>query len=197
MQEKSLVLYVGGGTTWRNNDQYEKYLRNKDLHLFSNPRWDEDLLQSKKFNVIHCKMPCKYNAVYEHWKIFFEKYLKELKNRDIFVIGYSLGAVFLAKFLNVNNFLTNIKKVALVAPPFKDDLPNEPLCNGFEMKNHKRNLNEYNVKLFFSKDDPIVPLEHANYYKEIVSQDKIEILENKNGHFITRDFQELYYFLDE
>lgn len=43
----------------------------------------------------------------------------------------------------------------------------------------------------FSKDDDVVPIEHAEKYKKQLKDAKITIYDSKNGHFNISEFPEI------
>ena len=59
-------------------------------------------------------MPNKQNAAYDEWSIWFEKYFAYLKD-DVILIGWSLGGMFLAKYLSDKPFPVKIKSLFLLA----------------------------------------------------------------------------------
>ncbi|MDR0369151.1 MAG: alpha/beta hydrolase [Candidatus Peribacteria bacterium] len=62
-------------------------------------------------------MPNKQNAKYKEWKIVFEKIVDKLDNNFI-LIGHSLGAMFIVKYLSEHTINKTIKKTLLLATPF-------------------------------------------------------------------------------
>ena len=55
--------------------------------------------QLPEFKVIKPEMPNKDMARYSAWKLWFEKHLPFLDSEKLIVIGHSLGAMFLIKYL--------------------------------------------------------------------------------------------------
>lgn len=55
--------------------------------------------QLPEFKVIKPEMPNKDMARYSAWKLWFKKYLPFLDSEKLIVIGHSLGAMFLIKYL--------------------------------------------------------------------------------------------------
>ena len=115
----------------------------------------------------------------------------EFLRDDVILIGRSLGAIFLAKYLSENEFPKKIKSVYLIAAPFDDSLPDEDLAGGFELQDDLEKLNNLKPILMFSQDDPVVPLDQVEKYKQHLPDAKIFIYENKNGHFQVPEFPEL------
>ena len=48
-------------------------------------------------------MPCKFMVDYEAWKIWFERHFQFLQ-KEVILIGWSLGGRFLLKYLSENKF---------------------------------------------------------------------------------------------
>lgn len=144
------------------------------------------------FDIIRPRMPLSENARYEEWKIHFERFLPFLRDGAI-CIGFSLGGIFLAKYLSENRINKKLGGVFLVAPPFDDTLKGEDLVGGFVLKKNLSLLkkNAPHLFLFFSKDDEIVPLETAEKYRAKFPHAHVLTYKNKKGHFGTSSFPEL------
>ncbi len=191
---KTQILMVHGGMTFKSRKDYLDYLRNKEISLENHKSWADTLQEElgSDFQVIKPKYPLKENANYEDWKIIFERYAG-LLDKNIILIGSSLGGMFLAKYLSENNFPKKLLSAYLICPPFDDSLPGESLTGGFELKDDLSLMmkNCKNIKLMFSKDDDIVPISHAEKYREKLPEAKTIIYESKNGHFKIEEFPEI------
>lgn len=198
MLNKPKLLYIHGGTTFKNQKDFLSFLKNRTINLDVYKKWSEEFLDKKlgkKFQIIRPNMPLKENAQYEHWKIHFEKYLP-LLGKNFVLIGYSLGGIFLAKYLSENKLKNKADKVFLVAPPYDNKLDGEDLVGGFKL-GKDLSLIEKNTKdlyLLFSEDDSLVTLVHADKYRKHFSDDKIFILKNMNGHFRVGELKEILRF---
>ena len=76
----------------------------------------------------------------------------------------------------------------LVCPPFE-----ETSLGGFKLRSDL-SLLEKNAKkltLMFSKDDDVVPVSHAEKYRNKLKNTKIIIYKSKNGHFKVSKFPEI------
>ena len=127
---KQIVL-IHGGTTFETYEEYMAYLRSIKLTLekIQKKDWKDNLANAlPEFQVIYPKMPNAKNARYEEWKIWFEK-LFPLLNNEVILVGHSLGAIFLAKYLSENTFPKKIKSLHLVAGPYDDTDCDEPLAD--------------------------------------------------------------------
>ncbi|MFT4307856.1 MAG: alpha/beta hydrolase [Candidatus Woesearchaeota archaeon] len=182
------VIYVGGGMTFPDHASFLDYLRMRELSLEQAPTWKDTLADDSGLLVVRVPMPCKENAHYDAWEITFSRYL-ELVEGDLVLVGCSLGGIFLAKYLSEHERIDRVGKVILVAPPFDDTLSSEPLTNGFVLGDLSR-LAEYDVELFFSKNDTVVPVEHAEKYRSALPSADIHVLDAAD-HFIQEEFSEL------
>lgn len=195
MKKKTQILFIHGGMTFKNSRDYLDYLRNKPISLEKKVRWGDEYLTKKlgsEFEIIRPRMPLSENAKYRDWKIFFERYLS-ITNKDIILIGTSLGGIFLAQYLSENKISKNIKAVFLVCPPFDGSLSNEDLVGGFRLKGDLSLLSKAtkNLYLLFSEDDDVVPVAHAEKYRRKLPNANIIIYKNKNGHFQVSEFPEI------
>lgn len=181
------ILYIGGGMTFPDHSSLLDYLRTRELSLEQSPIWTDSLEADSGLPLVAVKMPCKENASYDAWAIAFERYLELVADARI-LVGFSLGGIFLAKYLSENE-VSRVSKVVLVAPPFDDTLSSEPLTNGFVLGDLSQ-LSDYDVTMFFSRNDTVVPIEHAEKYRRAVPSAKIVVLDAAD-HFIQERFSEL------
>ncbi len=189
------VLLVHGGMTFRNERDYLRYLRTKEITLEKKPSWAPGWLAAqlgRGFEVVSPRMPLSDCARYRDWKILFERYLPLLGERFV-LVGSSLGGTFLAKYLSENRLKTKALGAYLVCPPFDNTLPGEDLVGGFEL-GRDLSLVEENagrVRLFFSQDDDVVPVAHAEKYRENLPGARVTVYKSKRGHFNVATFPEL------
>lgn len=190
---KQQIFVIHGGTAFDSYDEYVAYLRSKtvDLDKLVSKDW-KDRLQGNlddDFTVYLLKMPNSQNAKYLEWAIWFEKYIP-LMNEGALLVGHSLGAVFLAKYLAENRFPKTIKGVFLVAAPYDDDegrkLPE------FAITAPLAQLGAQAGKLFFyhSKDDPVVAFSELSRYERELPAATYRIFEDRL-HFNMESFPEI------
>lgn len=192
---------VHGGMTFKNKKDYLFYLKNRKISVEKKVRWAEDYLDKelgKKFEIIRPHMPLQDDAKYEEWKVNFERYVPYLRN-NVILIGRSLGGIFLAKYLSENRFPKKILSVYLVCPPFDNTLSEEDLVGGFKLKSDLSLIekNTKNLNLLFSKDDDVVPVAHAEKYRNKLKKAKIVIYKSKNRHFNISRFPEIVKMIKE
>ena len=195
MKKKTQIFLIHGGSTFKNKKDYLSHLKNKEVSIEKKIRWSDDYLDKelgKKFEIIRPRMPLSENAKYSDWKLYFERFIPLLKN-NVILIGNSLGGIFLAKYLSEHKFPKKILSTYLVCPPFDDTIPTEDLVGGFKLKSNLSLLekNSKNLYLLFSKNDDVVPVSHAEKYRNKLKNAKIIIYKNKNGHFKISKFPEI------
>jgi predicted alpha/beta hydrolase family esterase len=120
MKEKTQVMIIHGGMTFKNRKGYLDYLRTREISLEKRVRWTDEYLSlalGKNFEIIRPRMPLQDNARYEDWKIHFEQYIPHLRD-GVVLIGNSLGGIFLAKYLSEHTFPKKIASLFLACPPF-------------------------------------------------------------------------------
>ena len=187
--------------TFRNKKDYLHFLKTRPISIEKRIRWSDDYLEEKLgrgFEIIRPRMPLQEDAKYEEWKIHFEKYFSQLGGRVI-LIGSSLGAIFLAKYLSENKLSKKVLSTYIIAAPFDDTVIGEDLVGGFKLKSDLSLIekNTKNIHLMFSKDDDVVPVSHAEKYRNKLPNAKIAIYKSKNGHFKISKFPEIVGMIKE
>ena len=191
---KKQILVIHGGDSYSTHAKYLRALKNEkiDFDKMRASGWKDNLQKSlgNKFEVFRPQMPNRENARYTEWKIWFEKILP-LMDKDIVLVGHSLGGIFLAKYLSENKIKKNIRSVFLVAAPFvgrnnKYDLFDFKLKNNFKFP---AALAEKTL-LYHSEDDPVVPFADMESYKKLLPGAIGRVFKNR-GHFSCRDFPEI------
>lgn len=198
---KPQIFIIHGGMTFRNRQDYLRFLKTREISLKKKIRWTEDYLDEKlgkKFEIIRPRMPLQDNAKYEEWKIHFERYFPLLR-KNVILIGGSLGGIFLAKYLSENKFPKKILSTYLICPPYDDTLDKEDLVGGFKLKSDLSLLekNCSRLNFLFSKDDNIVSITQAEKYRAKLKKAKFIIYKSKNGHFKISKFPEIIKMIKE
>lgn len=194
------IIVIHGGTTFKDYDEYLNYLSNKPLKIdrFTyQSTWKERLQENlgSDYQVLLPSMPNKTNARYNEWKLWFD-HISSLFTDDCVLIGHSLGAIFLAKYLSENDFSVKIKATILVAAPY-DDESDEDLTD-FKLNGLSDRLSAQGGRLVFfnGTDDPVIPISDlAKYQHELPSAEFI--LMSAPDHFMRADFPELVNLLKE
>lgn len=183
------IFIVHGGEVFKTYEEYLDFLKNYkvDIEKVKYGGW-KDYLQDKlgdTYEIIYPQMENYHNAKYEEWKIYFEKFLPFLKN-GVILIGHSLGATFLAKYLSKNNFPVKIKAVFFLAGPF-----NSEYLGDFILPDSLERIEKQARKIFLyhSEDDPVVPFAELDKYVQKLPGAKKIIFKDK-GHFTLKEFPE-------
>lgn len=190
------IIFIHGGETFDTYEEYIEDLKKKEFNPNQEKerqkRWHRSL--EKKlgdgFMVIAPIMPCKNNARYKEWKIWFEKVIPYIEDNAV-LIGHSLGGIFLVKYLSENDFPKKILATYLVAAPF-DDKNSEYSLGGFILPDTLENFEKQVGRIFIyhSEDDSIVPFADVEKYKKALPGAEKIIFKNKD-HFIQEEFPEL------
>ena len=201
MKNKPQIFLIHGGETFKNRKDYLHFLKTRKISLEKSKKWSGDYLNKElggKFEIIRPLMPSKDNAVYEDWKIHFERYIPFLRS-NLILVGNSLGSIFLAKYLSEHKFPKKILATYLVCPPFDNTLFDEDLVGGFILKKDLSLLerNSKRLTLLFSKDDDCVPVSHADKYAKQLKNATIIRYKSKNGHFRVAKFPEIVKMIKE
>ena len=186
------ILVIHGGTSFSSYKAYRKYLDEKEINyekLIHPRRWKEDIADKiSEAEVIYPSMPNYLNAVYDEWVIYFEKLLPFFKD-DVQIVGHSLGAMFLAKYLSAKPLERPAKRLLLVAGGY-DDESNEDLGSFKVRSAHNVSQSAEEVHLFHSKDDPVVPFTELSKFQADLPYAISHVFEDK-GHFLDPTFPEL------
>jgi len=192
------IITIHGGTTFKDYDLYLDFLSHKKLHIdrfIYTPKWKE-LLQENlgvDYQVLLPTMPNTTNARYSEWKLWFE-HLSELFTDNCILIGHSLGAIFLAKYLSENTLPVKIKATILIAAPY-DDESIEDLTD-FKITNLTNKLTEQAGRLVFfnGTDDPVISQTDLKKYQDQLPLAEFKIMAAPD-HFVRTEFPELTAFL--
>jgi len=195
---KKQLFYIHGGSAYTNYQAFLEDLKSEPVRDLPDAehfkKWSGGLKESLEntFDVFQPSMPNSKNAKYLEWKIWFERYFSYLHD-DIVLLGWSQGGYFFTKYLIEEQFPVKIKALFLVAAPFKaDDFGGE---NGGDFAFDTNRVGELAKKaekiyILHSRDDFVVPYEHALKYKEALPEAELVTFEDKN-HFLIPEFPEL------
>lgn len=142
-----------------------------------------------EYEVFTHQMPNKSNARYNEWKIWFEKLLPFLRD-DVVLVGHSLGASFLTRYLAEERLPIRAKALMLVAGAYSADL--EDMAPEFAAPESLMLATEQveQIFLYHSKDDPVVPFKELSRYESALPKATSRVFEDKK-HFNQEHFPEL------
>lgn len=190
------VLVIGGGDSFKSYKDYIQDLKNVDIELDRiRPHigWKANLSKhlGKKYDVLLPKMPNSTNAKYKEWKIWLEKILRKL-DKKIILVGHSLGAIFLARYLSENKVDKDILTTILVAAPYHVSNSKNESIRRFAVPKSLRLFSEQSKTIFllYSRDDHTVPFSQLKGYERHLPGAKTRVFKNR-GHFNQEHFPEL------
>ena len=187
------VVVIHGGDAFATYEEYFTSLQNYELE---DPRlrtkgWKALLGEylGPEYEIIAPRMPNSANAKYAEWKLWLEKHFKFL-NDEVILVGHSLGASFLAKYLSQEKFPKRIIGTFLVAGPYSVDEDRQLV--EFVPPQSLQLLAEQGGKIFLyhSKDDDVVNFGELAKYEAALPEATYRLLDGR-GHFIGDDFPEL------
>lgn len=190
---KTQVVIIHGGDTFNSDREYQNFLKNFEIDI---ERYKQDKTDwkpwlrkalGKKYEVILPKMPNSNNAKYKEWKLWFEKLIPFLNN-EVILVGHSLGASFLVKYLSQSAFHKKVKGLFLVGAVYDKDDDGYDLAS-FKLP-EKLNLRTENSFFYHSKNDPVVPFSQLQLFLNKIPEAKSRIFENRK-HFNQDKFPEL------
>ncbi len=196
---KKQVFYIHGGDSFSKTEDFLKSLHTKPLRNLPGSEgvtfWTKTLAEDlgEDYEVFMPSMPNSQNAHYEEWKIWFERHFEYLRD-GVVLVGWSLGGMFLAKYLSENTPPFEISAVFLLAAPcgtYADDSGND--CGSFQFNTEiLTKLADFGskIQLWHSKDDFVVPFQHVLEYQKHLPEAGTVIFEDKN-HFLITEFPEL------
>ncbi len=196
---KKQVLYIHGGDAFSNHDDFLNYLRTVPLRNLpgneSKGFWSATLAEDlgPEYEVFAPSMPNKLNASYEEWSIWLERHFPYLRD-GVVLVGWSLGGMFLAKYLAENDLPFTPGKVFLLAAPCghcDDGQGND--CGSFQFGSgvlEKLAKKELDIEIWHSEDDFVVPFSSALEFEKALPLAKTRLFVDKN-HFLLEKLPEL------
>jgi len=195
--KKRQVLIIRGGESFATRADYLEYIKTVPLDPYATHKNWRDWISwalTETHDVLVPLMPCKQNAEYEAWKIWFERHFQFIYDEHPVLIGHSLGATFLLKWLSENTFPKKISQLHLVAPWISDKFPprlESPATFASDLGKFPVIADACDeVHLWHSKDDPVCPYVHTEIIKEHLPTAIVHTFEDRN-HFFQPAFPEL------
>jgi len=196
---KQQVFFIHGGNSFSKREDFLRSLISASIRNLPGSTsvdfWSKSLSEElgEAYEVFMPIMPNKQNADYDEWSIWFERHFEYLKD-DAILIGWSLGGMFLAKYLSEKTFPQKIKALFLLAAPCGTQVDLEGNdCGSFQFD--ASILNQLTervdaINIWHSTDDFVVPYEQALDYKKHLNKARIVTFSDKN-HFLVLKFPEL------
>jgi BH0848 protein len=191
------IVIIHGGDSFSSYDKYLKDLKNRQLdvdQLRPNKRWKDTVIAAfPGADILIPTMPNSANAQYDEWVIWFEKIIPYFSD-DVRLIGHSLGAMFLAKYLHENPLKKPVHQLILLAAGYNDSTEDYGSFMITSAKGIEKSADE--VHLLHSRDDFIVPYSELAKFEADIPTAHVHTFDNKN-HFLDADFPELIALLKQ
>jgi len=194
---KKQIVAIDGGNPAQPHEEYVAELRHEqvdadDFKLRTD--WKKGLQKKlgARYEVFNPEMPLRDNARYAEWKIWFEKMIPFLRD-GVILIGHSLGAIFLVRYLSENRFPKKISKVMLVAAPYHTRTEkNADEMGGFAFGSDLSLIagRSEAVYLYHSTDDPVVDFSHLAKFQRTLPTAHARVL-TKRSHLWQKEFPEI------
>lgn len=190
------IVIIHGGDSFLSYEEYLDDLKNTELdyeRLRPGKSWKDAVIAAfPEADILTPSMPNKQNAQYEEWKIMFKKIIPFFGD-DVRLVGHSLGAMFLAKYLHEKPLESPVRQLILLAAGYDDDIHG---YGSFAIKSAtglERSADE--VHLFHSKDDFVVPYSELAKFQADLPDAVVHSFDDRN-HFLDEEFPELIELLE-
>ena len=188
------VVVIHGGTTFAHYEDYLQSLQSKPVYvdrLTYKPMWKE-LLQDNlgdEYQVLLPSMPNKTNASYKEWALWFTNVSKVFTD-DCILIGHSMGAIFLAKYLSEHTFAHRIKATILIATPYDDESEEDLTDFKLEGITDVFRSQAGTTIVINGDDDPVISVSDIEKYRSDLPDAEFITLPAPD-HFMRVEFPEL------
>ena len=182
-------MIIHGGDSYSSKEDYLSELKNSTLdyqRMLPKKRWSDTIIDTfLEADILMPQLPNKQNANYQEWKIYFEKLLPFFGS-NIRLIGHSLGAMFLAKYLHNKSLEKPVRQLILLAGGY--DGADYGSFNVNSAKGLEKSARE--IHLFHSRDDFVVDFSELAKYQADLPEAIVHTFDDRN-HFLDADFPEL------
>lgn len=196
-EKKTQILIIHGGDSFHTYEEYIADLKSTVLdydRLKPGKRWKDTVIEAfPNADILAPTMPNSANAQFDEWKIWFEKIIPFFGD-DVRIIGHSLGAMFLAKYLHHYPLKRPVRQLILLAGGYDDDVAG---YGSFALESAiglEKSAEE--IHIMHSEDDFIVPYRELAKYERDLPEATIHRFIDKN-HFLDADFPELIDVLNQ
>lgn len=186
------IFVIHGGNAYDTYEDFREQLKNTSLDYdrlkpqTSWKIWLRDQLPGS--DVLAPTMPNNSNAQYDEWCVMFEKLLPFFKE-DVTLVGHSLGAIFLVKYISTRPLPRTLSRLILVAAPYDDETKESLGSFRLDSAPHLADSAK-EIHFMHAKDDVVVPFSELAKYRVAVSSAQFHEYETGN-HFFWPEFPEL------
>lgn len=193
---KQIVL-IHGGDSFETYSEYLDNLKTTALdygRLKPTKRWRDTIINTcADADILVPTMPNSANAQYVEWSIWFEKIIPFFGD-NVRLIGHSLGAMFLAKYLHERPLKAPVHQLILLAGGYDNEAEDYGQFRIDSAAGLEQSANE--IHLFHSQDDPVVPFAELAKFQADLPNAQSHIFTDR-GHFLDETFPELLELLQK
>lgn len=188
------IVFIHGADSFRTYDEYFAALKTWTYEppTGNEKKWKDSLVPAlgEDWEMLSPAMPAKHNARYDEWSVWFEKVIPYMRD-DVILVGHSMGAIFLAKYLNERTMPVHVAGAFLVAPPYDDE--SEEYLDGFKISKPLTRLAQHvkNIFIYHSEDDSVVPFTELAKYQRALPAATIRTFTDRDHFFAQPEFPEL------
>ena len=192
------VFIIHGGDSYPTYADYLNDLTSKEIDLGRirpKKRWSSWLAeQLSDTDVFTPTFPNSQNAQYDEWQIYFEKLIPHFGD-DVRLVGHSLGAMFLAKYLHERQLEKPVRQLILLAGGYSDE--SNGSYGSFKVESATGlGKSAEQIHLMHSRDDFVVNFSELSHYQRDLPTATVHIFDDKN-HFLDETFPELLEILKQ
>lgn len=191
------IVVIHGGNSYKNHAAYRADLESRELdyqRLLPKRRWSETIVSNfPEADVLLPTMPNSANAQFEEWAVWFEKMIPFFGD-DVRLIGHSLGAMFLVKYLHERPLVRPVRQLHLLAGGY--DAPEHDYGSFRIQSAAGLEQSAQNIHLYHSQDDPVVPFSELVKFQADLPSATVHQFTDRH-HFIGPEFPELITILKE
>jgi uncharacterized protein len=190
---KKQVVVIHGGDTFGTHEEYLNFLNNFNIDIERYKSGKDDWKPwlrgqlGEDYEVILPKMPNQFNAQFAEWELWLNKIVPNL-NGEVILIGHSLGASFLIKYLSLNKFPKKLSGIFLTGAVYETDVDGYTLYS-FSLP-EMIDLQTDHVYFYHSKDDPVVPFSEMEKFMKVLPNANYRVFDDRK-HFNQEEFPEL------
>jgi len=182
------LIHIHGGESFEDYDAYLAFLQEYEIEYppqGKEQKWKERYKEflGDDWDIVMPNMPSPRNAKYIEWELWMQKYVPFLCD-GVVLVGHSLGAIFLAEFLQKNTLPISIAQLHLISGP-------APRYGDFTftvLDNITQQCGE--VYIYHSEDDFVVPYAEGKELAQHLPCATLVTFSDR-GHFLQEEFPEL------
>lgn len=190
-EHKKQILLIHGGNSFSSHKKYLEDLTTSPLEydrIKPRRQWKDTIIDRfPEADILMPTMPNSANAQFVEWAIVFRKIIPFL-NDNATIIGHSLGAMFLTKFLHHEPLPTPIKQLILVAGGYnaeEQDYGSFAITSASDL-----DKSTHDIHIFHSTDDFVVPYEEFAKLQHDLPAATAHSFDDRN-HFLDPEFPEI------